>query len=69
MSSRWARRARGAHQGMGEGPEAAGSLGERWGMRRRRTLMRSLLSQVMWTVISCPGDHLRNERKNHFLKT
>lgn len=42
---------------MGEGPEVVGSLGERWGMRRR-TLTKSLLSQVMLMVTSCPGAHL-----------
>ncbi len=47
---------------MGEEPEVAGSLEERWGMRRR-TLMKSLLSQEMWKVTSCPGGHLRINRK------
>lgn len=59
VSSRWVRRARGALQGMGEGPEAAGSLEEMWGMRRRRILMRSLLSREMWMVTLSPDGHLR----------
>lgn len=56
---------------MGEGPEAAGSLGGRWGMKRR-TLMRSILSQEMWMVISCPDARLwiniNKEDKSFFLK-
>lgn len=60
--SRWVKRARGAHQGMGEGPKAAGNLRERWGMRMR-SLMRSLLSQEMWMVTSCSGGHLGIDRK------
>jgi len=47
---------------MGEGPEAADSPGERWGMRRRN-LTRSLLSQEKWKGISCPDDHLRIEEE------
>ena len=64
-SSRWVRRARGAHRGMGEGPEAAGSPGERWGMRTM-ILMTSLQSPKMWTVTSFPGDHLRIDKKKKF---
>lgn len=56
-SSRWATRARGAHQETGEGPAAAGSLGEKWGMKMR-TLMRLYLSQAMWRVTLWPGVHL-----------
>lgn len=62
MSSRWVRRARGALRGMGEGPEAAGSLAERRGMRMR-ILMRSLLSPETWMVTLCPGGRLRIDRK------
>lgn len=49
---------------MGEGPEAAGNLEEMWGMRRRRILMRSLLSREMWMVTLSPDGHLRKKKKN-----
>lgn len=53
---------------MGEGPEAAGSLGERWGMRMRIP-MKSLQSLEMWTVTLFPGGHLRIDRKRRMLRT
>lgn len=60
-SSRWAKRARGAHQEMGEVPAAAGSLAEKRGMKMR-TLMRLYLSQEMWRVTSWPGVHLDQQK-------
>lgn len=65
-SSRWARRARGAHREMGEAPAAAGSLGGRWGMKMR-TLMRSHLSQGRWRATLWPGVHLDSHTKEENL--
>lgn len=56
-SSRWAKRARGAHRETGEAPAAAGSLGEKRGMKTRSP-RRLDLSQEKWRGTLWPGVHL-----------